>query len=209
MITLWRRTLNRADLRVELRDGALAMGHFDNRQDALDWLSKHVADEEGRISGQLSEIADEQESVQESARDARLPDRCPRTSLCWCPCCPGAGSTRTLHRASHPARGAPDLCRPPSQSGRPEGQPIQPRRGHQREGGVIMSGEQKEMFEVTEAKRPPSMSSDGPPYPTGDSYEATAFESDDEHPLRARSRLPPETCDCRAHSPGGRDHHPA
>ena len=65
MITLWRRTLNRADLRVELRDGALAMAHFDNRQDALDWLSKHVADEEGRISGQLSEIADEQESVQE------------------------------------------------------------------------------------------------------------------------------------------------
>ena len=59
-----------------------------------------------------------------------------------------------------------------------------------------MSGEQKEMFEVTEAKRPPSMSSDGPPSPTGDSYEATAFESDDEHPLRARSRLPPETCDC-------------
>ena len=56
--------------------------------------------------------------------------------------------------------------------------------------------DQEELFEVTEAKRPSSMSSDGSPPPTGDSYATTAFEPDDEHPLRARSRLPIETCDC-------------
>ena len=64
LISLWRRTLEPTDLRVELRVGALAMGYFDTRQLALDWLTQHVADEEDRISEQLSEIADEQESVQ-------------------------------------------------------------------------------------------------------------------------------------------------
>lgn len=38
--------------------------------------------------------------------------------------------------------------------------------------------DQEELFEVTEAKRPSSMSSDGSPPPTGDSYEATSFEPD-------------------------------
>ena len=65
LISLWRRTLEPTDLRVELRDGNFAMGHFDTRQLALNWLTQHVADEEDRISEQLSEIADEQESVQE------------------------------------------------------------------------------------------------------------------------------------------------
>jgi len=65
MISLWRMTLDPTDLRVELRDGNFAMGRFDNRADALDWLGQHVADEEERIDKQLSEIADEQKDVQE------------------------------------------------------------------------------------------------------------------------------------------------
>ena len=72
MISLWRRTLEPTDLRVELRDGDFTMAHFDNRQEALDWLSRHIAVEEGRISEQLIEldilaqdIADAQESLQE------------------------------------------------------------------------------------------------------------------------------------------------
>jgi len=56
--------------------------------------------------------------------------------------------------------------------------------------------DQEELFQVTEAKRPSSVSREESPSPTGDSYEATGFEPDDEHPLRARSRLPIETCDC-------------
>ena len=44
-----------------------------------------------------------------------------------------------------------------------------------------MSGDQREMFEITEARRPPSMSSDEPVHRSGDSYEATAYEFDAEH----------------------------
>ena len=60
MISLWRRTLEPTDLRVELRDGDIVMGHFDNRKKALDWLWKHVADQEAGITERLSEIADQQ-----------------------------------------------------------------------------------------------------------------------------------------------------
>ena len=60
MISLWRRTLEPTDLRVELRDGDIVMGHFDNRKKALDWLWEHVANEEVRITERLSEIADQQ-----------------------------------------------------------------------------------------------------------------------------------------------------
>ena len=65
MINLWRRTLEPTDLHVELRDGDITMGNFDNRKEALDWLWDHVADAEDRINDKLKEIADEQENVGE------------------------------------------------------------------------------------------------------------------------------------------------
>ena len=40
--------------------------------------------------------------------------------------------------------------------------------------------DQREFFKVTEAKSPASMGGDGPPPPTGDSYEVAAFEPDEE-----------------------------
>ena len=56
MISLLRRTLNRADLRCELRDGDLVMGHFDNRKEATDWLWGQVYDAEDLINEKMCEV---------------------------------------------------------------------------------------------------------------------------------------------------------
>jgi hypothetical protein len=51
-----------------------------------------------------------------------------------------------------------------------------------------MSDDQLGLFQVTEAKRPSSMSSDGSPPPAGDSY-TPQFKGDDYSPPRDRPRL--------------------
>jgi hypothetical protein len=65
MISLWRRTLEPTDLRVELRDGDIMMGNFDNREEALDWLWERINEADDRIREHERQIADEEKSVQE------------------------------------------------------------------------------------------------------------------------------------------------
>ena len=65
MISLWRRTLEPTDLRVELRDGDIMMGNFDNREEALDWLWERINEADDRIREHERQIADEEGSVQE------------------------------------------------------------------------------------------------------------------------------------------------
>ena len=65
MISLWRRTLEPSDLRVELRDGDIMMGNFDNREEALDWLWERINEADDRIREHERQIADEEGSVQE------------------------------------------------------------------------------------------------------------------------------------------------
>jgi len=65
MISLWRRTLEPTDLRVELRDGDIMMGHFDNREEALDWLWERINEADDRIREHERQIADEEKNVQE------------------------------------------------------------------------------------------------------------------------------------------------
>jgi len=65
MISLWRRTLEPTDLRVELRDGDIMMGNFDNREEALDWLWERVNEADDRIREHERQIADEEGSIQE------------------------------------------------------------------------------------------------------------------------------------------------
>lgn len=65
MISLWRRTLEPSDLRVQLLDGDITMGYFDNREEALDWLWERINDADDRIREHERQIADEEGSVQE------------------------------------------------------------------------------------------------------------------------------------------------
>ena len=65
MISLWKRTLEPTDLRCELRDGDLVMGHFDNRKEALDWLWGQVAGAEDFINEKMCEVDYLQENIQE------------------------------------------------------------------------------------------------------------------------------------------------
>ena len=65
MISLWRRTLEPSDLRVQLLDGDIMMGNFDNREEALDWLWERINEADDRIREHERQIADEEGSVQE------------------------------------------------------------------------------------------------------------------------------------------------
>ena len=65
MISLWRRTLEPSDLRVQLRDGDITMGNFDNREEALDWLWERINEADDRIREHERQAADEEKSVQE------------------------------------------------------------------------------------------------------------------------------------------------
>ena len=65
MISLWRRTLEPSDLRVQLLDGDITMGNFDNREEALDWLWERINEADDRIREHERQIADEEKSVQE------------------------------------------------------------------------------------------------------------------------------------------------
>ena len=65
MISLWRRTLEPSDLRVQLLDGDIMMGYFDNREEALDWLWERINEADDRIREHERQIADEEGSVQE------------------------------------------------------------------------------------------------------------------------------------------------
>ena len=65
MISLWRRTLEPSDLRVQLLDGDITMGYFDNREEALDWLWERINEADDRIREHERQIADEEGSVQE------------------------------------------------------------------------------------------------------------------------------------------------
>ena len=65
MISLWRRTLEPSDLRVQLLDGDITMGNFDNREEALDWLWERINEADDRIREHERQIADEEKNVQE------------------------------------------------------------------------------------------------------------------------------------------------